>query len=191
MAIEPVADPATPVAREIFANRQRLDVADAAPIEIARCRMMDRMAAPPVIVRGHRHDADCPTDPLVCGFARQERAVAAIVLDHEEANKQPGRRRRHGERNPDMAIMCGDQHRGPERDERQDGDRKLEEAPRRTRPAVGSEHLRPVARGLRCMTHFHRRHSRLAISSFAYAFDHSHLDTARLKNQVSEITHAE
>jgi hypothetical protein len=66
---------------------------------------MDRMAAPPVIVRGHRHDADCPTDPLVCGFARQERAVAAIVLDHEEANKQSGRRRRHGERNPDTKCI--------------------------------------------------------------------------------------
>ena len=158
MAIEPVADPAAPVAREIFANRQRLDVADAAPVEIARRRMVDRMAAPPVIVGGHRHDADPPADPLVGGFARQERTVPAIVLDHEEANEQPGRQRRHGKRKPDLAMTGGDEHGGPERDEGQDGDRKLEDAARRACPAVGDERLRPVARRLRRAMHFHRRH---------------------------------
>ncbi len=106
--------------------------------------MVDCMAAPPVIVGGHRHNADPPADPLVGGFARQERAVPAIVLDHEEVNQQHGRQRRHGERKPDLAMTGGDEHSGPEREERQNGDRKLEDAARRACPAVGDERLRPV-----------------------------------------------
>ena len=117
--------------------------------------------------------------------------MPAVVLDHEEANKQPGRQGRQGERHPDLATTCGDQNRGPERDERQDSDRKLEEAPRRACPAIGSERLRPVARRLSCMMYFHRRHSRQATPRFTYALDRWHLDTARLKKQASETTHAE
>ena len=86
---------------------------------------------------------------LVGGFARQERAVPAIVLDHEEANEQQGPQRRHGERKPDLAMTGGDEHGGPERDERQEGDRKLEEAARRARPAIGGERRCPVTRRLR------------------------------------------
>jgi hypothetical protein len=42
--------------------------------------------------------------------------------------------------------------------QKQDGDRKLENAARRAWPAVGAERVRPVARRLRRAMYFHRRH---------------------------------
>ena len=159
MAIEPIAEAAAPIAGEIFAHRQRLDVADAAPVEIARCRVMDRMAAPPVIVGRHCQDADRAADPVVGDLAGKERAVPAIVLDHEQANEQPGGERRQRERKPELAMTRGDEHRGPDGDKRREGDGELKDAARRARPAVRDERLRPVARRPRCAIRFRRRHS--------------------------------
>ena len=158
MAVETVAEPVAPIAGEIFADRQRIDVADAAPVEIARGRMMDRVAAPPVVVGRHGDDADRPADPVVGGLARKERAVPAVVLDHEEADEEPRRERRHREREPDLAIARGDEHRRPQRDEGQHGDRELEDAARCARAAVGGERPRPVARRRRSAISLDCRH---------------------------------
>src|SRR5579871_5930168 len=51
--------------REEFTHGQRVDVAEASLIEISRTCMMERMVVPPVAVRGQRHDADDPADPIV------------------------------------------------------------------------------------------------------------------------------
>ena len=158
MAIEPIAEPVAPVAGEIFPDCEGIDVADAAPVEIARRRVMDRVAAPPVIVRGHRQDADRPADPVVDGLIGHERAVPAVVLDHEEADEQAGRERRHGEGEQELAVARSDQHRGPQRDEGQDGHSQLERAARRARPAIGNERLRPIARGHGREVSLHCRH---------------------------------
>src|SRR5271166_789373 len=159
MAVETVGESVAPIAAKIFANRERMDVADASPVEIAGGRVMDRVEPPPVVVGRHGDDADRPADPVVGGLARKEPAMPAVVLDHEEAGEQPRGERRHGERQPDLAIARGDQHRGPQRDEGQDGDREFEDAARRVRLAIGSERPPPVARRRRTVS-FDRRHTK-------------------------------
>ena len=92
MPVDPIPQAAPPREREKFAHRQRVDVADAARVEIAGARMVDRVRAPPEIVGRKRQNADNAANPIVRAAAREERAVAAVVLNHEEANQKPGRR---------------------------------------------------------------------------------------------------
>src|SRR5262245_19171765 len=65
---------------EEFTNGQRVDVAEASLIEISRTRMMERMVVPPVTVRGQRHDADDPADPIVGKTVAEKRAMAGKDL---------------------------------------------------------------------------------------------------------------
>ena len=51
--------------REIFAHGQRVDVADAAVIEIARVGVVQRVTAPPVIVGRQCQHADDAADPVI------------------------------------------------------------------------------------------------------------------------------
>src|SRR5579863_975863 len=88
MAIEPIANPPPAAAGEIFPHRQRYDVADAAAVEIAGSRVMNRMGPPPMIVGGQSEDCDDAAGPVVCRPTRKERAMAAIMLNHEKANQQ-------------------------------------------------------------------------------------------------------
>ena len=140
------------VQRKILPHRLRLDVADAAPVEISGRCMVDRVAAPPEVVGRQGQDADRPTDPVVGGLARQERSVPAIVLDHEQADEQPGGERRQREREPVKAMMRGEQHRGPERGERREGDQELEQwrgpCPRFGRGRAPAPTRAPTAPGL-------------------------------------------
>jgi hypothetical protein len=46
------------------------------------------MRAPPKVVRRQREHADHATHPIVDSALAEERAVAAIVLDHEEADEK-------------------------------------------------------------------------------------------------------
>ena len=74
----------------IFAHRQRIDVANAATIEIAGGGVMDGVRAAPEIIGRHRKDADDAADPIVCPSVREECAVTAIVLDHEQSHQEAG-----------------------------------------------------------------------------------------------------
>ena len=56
---------------------------------------MHRVGMAPEIVRRQREYADHPTDPVVGAAPAEERAVAAIVLDHEQADEEA--RRRNGQ----------------------------------------------------------------------------------------------
>ena len=145
MAIEPVKEPAAPLQRKIFPDRQRLDFADA-----ARSRLPDVAGwiawLRRQIVGRHRQDADRSAHPLMGELAPQERSVPAIVLDHEQANEQPAGERRQRERDPDKAMARGEGHCGPERGEGRKGDRELKHRARCVRPAVRRERLRPIAR---------------------------------------------
>jgi hypothetical protein len=74
--------------------------------------MMERMVVPPVTVRGQRHDADDPADPIVGKTVAEKRAMAAIVLDHEETDEQARRRYRSHEADPAVKVK-GHPHQGP------------------------------------------------------------------------------
>ena len=158
MAIESVAQTVAPVAREIFAHRQRLDIANAASVKIAGCGVMDRVTAPPVIVGRHRQDAEGAAHPVIGEFTRKERAVPAIVLDQEQADEQSSGQRRQRERKPELAVTRCDHHRSPDRSKRREGHNELEGAASRARTAVGNEHLRPIARRPDRAFSFRRRH---------------------------------
>ena len=104
VAIEPVFEPAPARARQIFAHRQRVDIADAAALEIARGRMMNGMGSPPEIVRRQGQHAEHAADPIVRTLARKEGAMAAIVLDHEQAHEEAGGRNGDQQRDPPIAV---------------------------------------------------------------------------------------
>src|SRR3954451_22751648 len=92
MAIKPIAQPSAPRQRKIFLHRESIDVAHAAPRQIAGRRMMHRMGMAPEIVRREGQDADDPPDPVIERAAAEERAVPAIMLDHEQADQERGGR---------------------------------------------------------------------------------------------------
>ncbi len=88
---------------------QRVDVADAAPIEIARSRMMNGVSASPEVVGREREYADRTADPVVCETMMEEGAMTAIMLDHEQPHEKA--RSRHGEQQADpVADIDGRPH---------------------------------------------------------------------------------
>jgi len=51
---------------------------------------MHRMGAPPEIVRRQCQYADATTNPVVSTAVPKKRTMAAIMLDHEQANEKTG-----------------------------------------------------------------------------------------------------
>ena len=92
MAVKPIDQPLPSRLGQIFAHRQRVDVADAAAVEIAGARVMDRMGAPPGVVRRQGQDADHPPGPVVHEAVAEKGAVAAVVLNHEKPHQKAGGR---------------------------------------------------------------------------------------------------
>src|SRR5271168_1969280 len=84
--------------------------------------------------------------------------MAAIVLDQEQANEQPGGDRRQCERKPELAMTRGDHHRGPNRDKWREGHNELEDSASRARTAVREDRLRPVTRRPDRAFRFRHRH---------------------------------
>ena len=108
--------------RQIFAHGQRVDVADAAAIEIARAGMVKSVGAPPEVIGV---SVSTPMTRPTQSFAAmtKKRPVAAIVLDHEEANEEAGGR--HGEQQAKpIAGVESDPHQDPEEGERHRRDRQ-------------------------------------------------------------------
>src|SRR5579871_2317329 len=103
MPVQTIKDLTPRRQREKLTHCQRVNVAQAPVIEIARSRMMTRMVTPPVIVWRQSHDTDDPADPIVRNTAAEKRAMAAVVLDHEEADEQARRGHGHKESNPRAA----------------------------------------------------------------------------------------
>ena len=87
--------------------------------------MMERMGAPPIIIRGEREDADRAANPVIGASTAEQRSMAAIMLDHEETHEESGRRNCHEECQP-VADIQKEEHEDPARHERQRGDGDLE-----------------------------------------------------------------
>ena len=92
VAVDAIEKAPPPAEADIFVDRHRRHVADAAALEIADAGVVAGVGAAPQIVRRQRHDADHPTDPVVGGAPAEEGAVAAIVLDHEEPHQEAASR---------------------------------------------------------------------------------------------------
>jgi hypothetical protein len=88
--VQAIPRPPPPRARAIFGHRERIDIADTAAVKISRTCVVQGVRAPPEpIGREGQNTADA-ADPIVCQSMTKERAVAAIVLDHEQPHQKSG-----------------------------------------------------------------------------------------------------
>ena len=129
----------------VLAHGQGVDVAGAAPAEMAGGGVVHGMGAPPVAVGRERQHAQHPAEPVVGAPPAEERAVAAVVLDHEQAHEEARRRHREQQAEP-VGIAEAEQHQEPQGHERHRGDDQLDQAAREARLAVGGQCHRPVPR---------------------------------------------
>ena len=127
MAVEAIGDPAPARQCQIFAHGQRVDVADAAAIEIARRGVVDAVRVPPEIIRRQRQHADHASDPIVRQAMTKERAMAAIVLDHEQADEKTRGRNGKQQIKP-VAEMIDEPHRQPKQNKWYDCNQNLDDA---------------------------------------------------------------
>ncbi len=120
VAVEPVPEAPRARQRQVLAHGERRHVADAALREVPRGRVVDGMAAPPEIVGRQREHADRAPEPVVDAPRRKEGAVAAVVLDHEQAHEQRAGRHAEHRRRPE-AVVKPDEHRGGDGEEGERG----------------------------------------------------------------------
>jgi hypothetical protein len=83
MAVQAIAQPAPAGKRQIFTHGERVDIADAAAIQIARRRVMNAVRPPPQILGGQGEHPNDAANPVIHQPMAKERSVATIVLDHE------------------------------------------------------------------------------------------------------------
>src|SRR6516162_5452831 len=88
MAVKSVFQTAPPRTSLVFAHCQGIDIADTAPVEVTGAGVMDRMRAAPPVVRRQREHANDAADPVVRQTVGEEGAMAAVVLNHEEAQEK-------------------------------------------------------------------------------------------------------
>ena len=81
MTIEAIAQTSEPGTREVLAHGQRLDVADAAAIQVARRRMVDCMRATPDVIRRECQDAENPANPVIRRTMPEKCTMAAVMLN--------------------------------------------------------------------------------------------------------------
>ena len=110
---------------------------------------MNGVGAAPEVVGRERQHADHAADPVVGEPVAEEGAVAAVVLDHERPHQEAGGRHRQQQRQPPIAEIIGGPGQRPQRRERREGDRDLDDAAGVAWLAIAREDLRPAPRG-RC-----------------------------------------
>ena len=88
VAVKSVFHAAPPRTGLVFAHCQGIDIADTTPVEVTGGGVMDRMRAAPPVVRRQREHADDAADPVVCQTVGEKGAMAAVVLDHEQAQEK-------------------------------------------------------------------------------------------------------
>ena len=78
--------------RLVFRNGQRIHVANATLVEVARSGMVNRMGAPPKIIRRKGQHTQRAANELIASAGWPKRSVATIVLDDEHADQKATRR---------------------------------------------------------------------------------------------------
>ena len=124
---------------------QGVDVADAALVEVAAGGVVDGMAPPPMVVGGQGQDADRAAEPVVGPAAAEERAVAAVVLDHEQAHQEARGRDGQEQGQAVAGVAQAEPHQEPQGRERHGGDGQFGQAAGKAGLAVGCQDLRPAA----------------------------------------------
>src|SRR5512145_2324260 len=101
------------------------------------------MAAPPMIVRRERQHPDDTAGPVVNQPLAEERAVSAIVLDHEEPHQKAGGGYGNGEAEPVAPAQAGP-HGDPEQDKRHGRDEELDPAAHVARCTIAVQDWQPA-----------------------------------------------
>jgi hypothetical protein len=138
-------EPPPPWEREILADSERGDIANAAVIQIAGACMMDVVAAAPEIIGCECQGSDHASDPVVGAAIAEKRSVPAVMLDHEEANQEPCRRHRHEKCEPVAEPECHP-HQEPAERKRARCECKLESTSPRIWITITIEAQRQVSR---------------------------------------------
>jgi hypothetical protein len=89
----------------VLPHRQSGNVADAAPLQVARTGVVNVMALSPMTVRRQREGADDPSHPIVEPPLSKQRAMTAVMLDHEKADKKTGSRNGYDETEPEAPLQ--------------------------------------------------------------------------------------
>ena len=145
VTIEAIQDPLRLRAAQVLLDGERVDVAQAPEVEVAGGGVMDRVGLPPVVVGHQGEDAEHGADDVVELLGPEEGAVAAVVLEHEEADHHEGGRHGQQEREP-VADVEAPEHREPEGGEQRRRGDELEQALPHDGAAVWGEHGVPVDR---------------------------------------------
>ena len=143
VAKQPVAEPAAPALGPVLVDGQGRDVADPAPVEVARRAVMDGVVVAPVRERlPDQQGAEAP-EPAIGALGGEERAVAAVVKDDEDAKQKAPGGDRQGKGQPDRDVER-QVHRDDQRQVGHDRGRDVERAAPEIRLLVGRHLLRPV-----------------------------------------------
>src|SRR6266852_4297584 len=113
---------------------------------------MERMGLPPEIVRGQGQDPDRSADPITHKTAVEERPMAAVVLDHEEADEEACRGYRQQQANP-IAVVESHPHQRPGHNEGHRSDHQLENAARAIWSTIAGEQTSQGAAFWRALNH--------------------------------------
>ncbi len=153
VAIEAVAELLPARQSAVFGDGQRGDVTDAAFFEVAGGRMMFGMRTAPIVVGREGQDTEQAAGPVINRAAGEEGAVAAVMLDDEEAQQEGrGRHDEHKARPEGEFEACPGTD--PEQDERHKRDAKLEARARQVGLAIGIDDLQPgLGIGCRLLGH--------------------------------------
>ena len=143
MALQAIESAAPRRQALVLAHGQRVDVAGAPPVQMAGGGVVHGMGAPPVAVGREGQHPQHPAEPVVGAPPAEERAVPAVVLDHEQTHEEARRGHREHQAEP-VGIAEAEQHREPQGHERHHGDEQLGQAAAEARLAVGGQHRHPV-----------------------------------------------
>ncbi|CAK7255767.1 protein of unknown function [Shinella sp. WSC3-e] len=161
MPVKAVAEPPSTRQRSIFCDSERGDITDTPFVEIAGRGMMFSMGPAPVVVGCQCQHTDRPSRPIIQAAPAEEGAMAAVMLQHEQAQKEPGCRH-----NEDQAEPVTEVHRrpsaGPQENKGHKGYGQFERASANMGLAIGGEDFQPGffmigAAGSNCVYPGHRQ----------------------------------
>ncbi len=145
MPVKSVAEAPPARACQVLRYGKGRHVADAAAIEITRCRVMNRVATTPMIVRRERQNGAKAARIVVAPSVWEKGSVPAIVLDHKHTHQKRGRRQEEQCVKPILAAIQREEHQAPRERKRYQRDRELVSGAHRIRFAVPPQLPRPTA----------------------------------------------
>jgi len=138
-----VAEPSPARERRVLRGRERRQVADPTPIQVAGGRMVDGVAMPPGPKGGVDDQAERPAEPGVRALRGEERPMGTIVEDdvgpQQETGGRDGETKREKVRHVERQV-----HERREREVRGDRGREIDQAPIDSRPGIRGEGRLPV-----------------------------------------------